>query len=369
MPSRKQSTPTDPSQGDPKHGRPVHVMVVDEDNQTAGKVTQYVPTGRIEVVQVSSIAEAFKHLNTQRVDLALIEATLPDGSGLALAKRMRTGYAQTHAIIMTNKPSLDRAVEAMRVGVVDIISKPLDPDEVRQRIDQAIAVWHADQEKHKQIKRLRRVCKKLNRAREEIAQQVDILCNDLVIAYQELAKQVQLLSQTSEFTGLVRQELDLEMVLRHTLEYLLQKAGPTNAAIFLPSDTEPGEYSLGGYVNYECSSESAEILLQHLADELAPKMVQYQWPVHITENNVLTQWLGGEVSFLTDCHLLAVPCQHETETLAVIVLFRHHNQPFDGALVQTCTSIAPTLAEALARVVNIYHRLETDADDQGLLPG
>ena len=38
-----------------------------------------------------------------------------------------------------------------------------------------------------------------------------------------------------EFTGLIKQELDIENLLRTTLEYVLGRSGPTNAAVFLPT--------------------------------------------------------------------------------------------------------------------------------------
>ena len=39
----------------------------------------------------------------------------------------------------------------------------------------------------------------------------------------------------TEFGGLIRQELDIESLLRTTLEFVLGRCGPTNAAVFLPT--------------------------------------------------------------------------------------------------------------------------------------
>ncbi len=340
----------------------INVLVVDQDKSVGDQLLRCLGQTKVKLVQVDCISEAFKYLNKKPIDLAIIDSNLPDGSGLALAKRLRRGYV-IHAIVMTDQPTLDCALEAIRVGAVDIIVKPFKPDEVKQRVDEAVVRLRADQKKEKRIKKLRQICKKLNHDRDEIASQVDILCNDLVIAYQELAQQVSLLTQTHEYTNLIRQELDLETLLRRTLEYILQKIGPTNAAIYLPASTEPEEYSLGGYVNYECNAESAEILLQHLADVLAPKMVETKWPMHFTDSGALEEWLGESFPYLSESHLLTFPCRHEDDTLAVVVLFRHHNQPFGSSAVHTCTSIAPLLAQSLAKVVNIYHRLAPLDDD------
>lgn len=363
--TRPKSTDTD---GQPGGGRPLRLLVVDNDPRVGGQVSGCLGGTPLKLVQVRTMSEAFKLLNKQTVDLVMIDADLPDGSGLALAGRLHRGYAITHAIVMARQPSVEQTIEAMRVGAVDLIRKPIDPHELKKQFTEAVARLRADRRRRHRVRRLKQVCKKLSRDREEIAQQVDILCSDLVIAYQDLAQQVQLLSQTNEFTSLIRQELDLETLLRRTLEYLLQKAGPTNGAIFLPASTDPDEYTLGGYVNYECASESAEILLQHLADALAPRMAQHHWPVHITEDHALVQWLGDDCSYLEENHLLAFPCRHEDDMLAVVVLFRHHTQPFGHNLVQTCSSIAPMLAQSLAKVVSIHHRLVSDSDGDECSP-
>ena len=360
--SRRTSTPKLEVKSKLRPSQAIRVLVVDGDVQTGKQLSKCELSLPVQWVLAGSVAEAKKSLKKGRVDLAIIEKSLPDGSGLELVKQLQAGRIKTHTIVLTDQPTLDEAIDAVRLGAIDVISKPINIDDVSQRIDHAVGRMQTDRQQHRRIQRLRQICKKLNMARDEVAQQVDILCSDLVSAYQELAQQVHELTHTSEFTGLIRQELDLESLLRRTLEYLLQKAGPTNAAIFLPATTDDDEYSLGGYVNYECSSESAEILLQHLADVLAPKMVNCKWPMHITDNQTLTGWLGEELTYLEDSHVLAFPCEDEDEILAVVVLFRHQNQPFDNALVQNCTSIAPILAHTLAKVVRIHHRLGSDSD-------
>src|SRR5205807_1368176 len=107
-------------------------------------------------------------------------------------------------------------------------------------------------------------------ARHEITKQVSSMCGDLTNAYQDLSDQVTLLSTASEFNSLIRQELDVESLLRTALEFILAKTGPTNAAVFLPATS--CDFSLGAYVNYDCPKEAADTLLESLAGIIAPKM-------------------------------------------------------------------------------------------------
>jgi DNA-binding response OmpR family regulator len=314
----------------------------------------------LALLQSRSLAEARRSLADSRVDLLVVDPQLPDGSGLELARDAATRHAATRTIVVTAQASLDQAIAAMRSGAADLLERPIDLKELNQRVREALARQSADAQRDRRIRRLRRICKKLNSARIEVTKQVDVLCNDLVTAYQELATQMQQVVQTSEFGAVIRNELDLEQLLRKTLEFVIQKAGPTNAAIFLPSTLD--EYSLGGYVNFDCAADSADVLLDHLADVVAPRIADRDAPLHVTDNTTLGQWIGDDSAYLADSHVVGFPCRHKDETLAVMILFRDAAAPFDPNLIDTVTAIGPMLGESLARIIRIHHRHLTDID-------
>jgi hypothetical protein len=165
---------------------------------------------------------------------------------------------------------------------------------------------------------------------------------------------MQQVSQTGEYSALVKGELDIESLLRKTLEFLLQKGGAMNAAIFLPATAD--EYSLGGYVNYDCTVESADVLLQHLADIVAPKLTDLTEPLVITDNQTLTKWIGDDAAYLADSHVVGLSARRDSEALAVLILFRDGSTPFDAAFLETCAAITPLLAQYLAKIIRIHHR-------------
>jgi GAF domain-containing protein len=165
---------------------------------------------------------------------------------------------------------------------------------------------------------------------------------------------VQHVNETHHFQSLVRDELDLEQLLRKTLEHVLEKAGPTNAAVFLP--TVADEFTLGGYVNYDCSSDGADLLLEHLAGIVAPRFAGQDEVVVIGDNDTLAKTIGDDWHYLADSQVMVIPCRHHGEPLAVLALFRDAAQPFDAVLGPYFEQIGPVLAKHLARVVKIHHR-------------
>lgn len=338
------------------------VLVVDADEQTAALAKRTLAdAGDAHVLRAGTLAEARAVVASQAIDVALIADTLPDGEGLTLARDLAAGRRPVQVAMTAGRPSFALAVDAMRLGAINLLVKPLDGRELSDCLGTALARQQRESSHVRRLKRLRRVCKKLNTMREEVTQQVDILCNDLVNAYQELATQMTSVSQTSEFGSIIKDELDLEKVLRRTLEYLVNKAGPTNAAIFLPSSME--EFTLGGYVNYDCDADSADVLLDHMADIVAPRISEAEVEgestcplVHYTDNASLEEWIGDDAAYFEDSHVVGFACKHEGETLAVLVLFRDGSDPFTDELLDTCRAVAPALAAYLARIIRIHHR-------------
>ncbi|MEM1107790.1 MAG: response regulator [Planctomycetota bacterium] len=316
----------------------------------------------MSVVHAPTLTEARKYLADHAIDLAVIAPQLPDGSGFDLTAELSRMSHTTAKIVVGGTPDFANAQQALRAGADDYVVDGLAPQELADRVAAALDRKTRDKAHVQRVERLRRLCKKLNAAREEVSKQVDVLCNDLVTAYQELACQMQNVVQTSEYDSVVENELDLETLLRKTLEHLMAKLGPANAAIFLPATMD--EFSLGGYVNYDCTKESADLLLQHLADTIAPRIAAHEELVHLTDRPSIERWIGDEAGSLGDCEVLAVPCMHDDECLAVLVLFRDVDQPFAEEHLDRLSSLAPAMGEALERIIRVHHR-SVFQDDEG----
>jgi DNA-binding NarL/FixJ family response regulator len=314
----------------------------------------------MHVVHTPTLAEAQTYLADHAVDLAVIASQLPDGDGYDLAEQLHRGCRTTATVMVSLHADFDEARRALRVGADDLVLADAEPTEFRERIAGALDRKLRDKAAERRIDRLHRLCKKLNAARIEVSKQVDILCNDLVTAYQELACQMQHAVQSTEYASQVKDELDLEALLRRTLEHLMAKLGPANAAIFLPAAHD--EYSLGGYVNYDCTKESADLLLEQLGDRLAPRIAAGEDLVYATDPREVQELVGEHAHMLDHAGLVALPCLGDDEALAVLVLFRDLDQPFTDAHLDLASSLAPALGQALEKIIRVHHRCVFDED-------
>ncbi len=333
---------------------PARVLLVEPDAGARKTRARLLRGTLIQVDPVGSLREAMGAAGGCEYDAALIREELEDGSGLDLAHHLAQAGASTGIILLSQAPTMELAVSAMRTGALDLLSAGAAEAELLASVSHAIERGRSVRGQREQLDRLKRVCRRLNRSRRQVSDQIDSLCNDLVGAYQELADHVTHVAMASEFSSLLSQELDVESLLRTTLEYLLTKTGPTNAAVFLPSNH--CDFSLGAYVNYNCSRDAADVLLDHLADVIAPRFQDEPGIVVFNDDDDLVEGLGEDAHWLADSRVVVFACRHEGEALAVITLFRDRVDPFSDELLDQIDVLRGIFAEGLARVIRVHHR-------------
>ncbi|MBI3697624.1 MAG: sigma-54-dependent Fis family transcriptional regulator, partial [Acidobacteria bacterium] len=107
------------------------ILVVDDD-ESLRRVTQ-VQIGQIgyEVRTAASGHEALAILQQAPQDLVITDLQMPGTSGLELLKKVRAEYPETIVVMITAFGTVDSAVEAMKAGAYDYITKPVHPDELK----------------------------------------------------------------------------------------------------------------------------------------------------------------------------------------------------------------------------------------------
>lgn len=229
----------------------------------------------------------------------------------------------------------------------DLIEMRIIASRLRRRVRER-------REQSRRLSRLRRRCSRLEASRRELLRQVDGLAGGVQSAYESMARGMKLQSMAAQFETILRQDLDLESVLRATLEYALKKIGSTNGAIFLPNSC--GDFTLGAYVNVDLPRDTAETLIAQLADTLAPACDGHRQVVAASRASDLGVASVTEDHWLGDHAIAVQACWQDNECIAVIAFFRDPKNPFWPDLLPTISLIAETFGRQLARVVRTHHR-------------
>jgi DNA-binding NtrC family response regulator len=107
------------------------VLVVDDEKNIRLTMSRALEGPELEVVTAMNGEEALAALAGRRFDVLFLDLNMPGMDGMAVLRRVAKEHADVRVVIITAYGTIERAVEAMRLGAVDFLEKPVTPDQVR----------------------------------------------------------------------------------------------------------------------------------------------------------------------------------------------------------------------------------------------
>jgi DNA-binding NtrC family response regulator len=115
----------------PQTTRP-RLLVVDDEAAVLKVIHALASRAGFDVETCATAAEAMRSLQRRRADLAMVDLRMPDSSGLDLLKQIRGAVPSCEVILMTGYGAVDSAVEAIKLGAREYLTKPFDMDRLRK---------------------------------------------------------------------------------------------------------------------------------------------------------------------------------------------------------------------------------------------
>ena len=116
-----------------------HILIVEDDIAFGTMLQTWLRRKGFEVDKATSVGAAVKlFVDMKSVDLVLSDLRLPDHDGLRLLAWMHEHSINAPFIVMTNYAEVQNAVLAMKSGAADYIAKPVQPDILLQKINDAM---------------------------------------------------------------------------------------------------------------------------------------------------------------------------------------------------------------------------------------
>jgi len=113
------------------------LLLVDDDRQVLESMADWLRDQGLNVDASTGYADALERLRKKSYDLLLVDVRLQDGDGFDLLEQVRRNYPDSHVILITGYGDADLAVEALRAGASDYLTKPLIDDELLMAIERA----------------------------------------------------------------------------------------------------------------------------------------------------------------------------------------------------------------------------------------
>lgn len=115
------------------------ILLVDDDTTFCLMLKTWLSKRNFDVDEVFSCEAALKSLAAQKYDVVLTDLRLPDKDGIFLLKSIKANYPATQVILMTGYADIRTAVESIKAGAFDYVSKPVIPEEILKKIEDALA--------------------------------------------------------------------------------------------------------------------------------------------------------------------------------------------------------------------------------------
>ena len=115
-----------------------NILLIDDEKNSREALTALLNSAGYEVATAGNAAEAFEILAKDRFEIIILDLVLPDASGIDILKWTRENCPNSSVIIITGMGSAETAVEAMKEGAFDYITKPLNFNELQIVINKAL---------------------------------------------------------------------------------------------------------------------------------------------------------------------------------------------------------------------------------------
>jgi DNA-binding NtrC family response regulator len=114
------------------------ILCVDDEPMVVGALTRILERAGHAVVAARNAGEALHILKNQEIDLIVSDFQLPGIDGIEFIQMLRRDRDSTPVIMLTGFGSIDHAMDAVRAGAVDYLTKPFDPEHLVYRIEQTL---------------------------------------------------------------------------------------------------------------------------------------------------------------------------------------------------------------------------------------
>jgi two-component system response regulator RegA len=114
---------------------PLRLLLVDDDEPFRGRLARSLRARGIEIAEAESAAAAPRVAQAFGPQAAVVDLRLSDGSGLDVLAELTRDFPDLRAVVLTGYGSIATALEAVRRGALDYLTKPVDADDVLRALD------------------------------------------------------------------------------------------------------------------------------------------------------------------------------------------------------------------------------------------
>jgi two-component system, NtrC family, response regulator AtoC len=131
--------------------RHARILIVDDEADMADSIRRILVRAGHEPQVETSPSRALELMTSDRPDLVLCDLRMPEMSGLELLEQLRVRQLALPVVLVTAFATVDTAIDAMKRGAADYVSKPFSPEELVLRVEKTLA-WSRLREENRYLR-------------------------------------------------------------------------------------------------------------------------------------------------------------------------------------------------------------------------
>ncbi|WP_134816280.1 sigma-54-dependent transcriptional regulator, partial [Pseudomonas syringae] len=116
------------------------ILIVDDEPDIRELLEITLGRMKLDTRSARNVAEAHDWLARESFDMCLTDMRLPDGNGLELVQHIQHGYPHVPVAMITAHGNLDTAINALKAGAFDFVTKPVDLGRLRELVNSALSL-------------------------------------------------------------------------------------------------------------------------------------------------------------------------------------------------------------------------------------
>ncbi|MCP4115424.1 MAG: response regulator [Desulfobacteraceae bacterium] len=128
------------------------ILLVDDEKEFLEAMSERMTNRGMDVTTALSAKEAIEKVKNENFDAIIVDLLMPEMDGLEALETLKQINADLQVILLTGNATVEKGIEAMKLGAMDLLEKPADLNNLTERIKKAKARKMILVEKHTEEK-------------------------------------------------------------------------------------------------------------------------------------------------------------------------------------------------------------------------
>jgi len=330
------------------------ILVVDDEPRICKLLTELLSREGYGVDTANDAAHALELLDQRPYEMVISDLKMPGMDGFELIETIKRNHPDIAAIMITAYATVETAVQALRHGTDDYVTKPFDINELKKVVGRTLdnkRLARQNQALADELEQARKELLKQNKQPAEAAEAAE----NLLETNQRLRRTIANLSALHEIIQAITSLLDLKQLLDVCLTQINEKLSVESSSIMLLDDNRT-------HLVVRASSK-AEIVghRQRVGERISGWVAKYKEPLLIENINTGGRFRPSGYAGYHSNSLLSIPIMIKGKLLGVInVTDRKGDQPFTEDDTTFLAMVAGQLAVAIENA-RLYRELKQNS--------